>query len=149
MSVREGILARFPDAKIAVEIVWVDILPGDDAETAQAASRLFDDPRVSQIHDPALVTSRVFVHGLLERPPAWDMYLFFPPHETWEGTPPKPADWLHQLSGGRGAPERFRTGVDLARGLYASMSALGFVPAGPTPDEASYERAIAGLSKPR
>jgi hypothetical protein len=149
VSVREGILARFPDAKIAVEIVWVDILPGDDAETAQKASRLFDDPRVSQMHDAALATSGVFVDGLIERPPAWDMYLFFPPRERWESAPPQPVDWLHQLSGGRGAPERFRTGVDLARGLYASTSALGFAPAGPAPDEASYEEAIARLSKLR
>jgi hypothetical protein len=149
VSVREGILARYPDAKIAVEIVWVDILPGDDGEAAERASRLFDDPRVSQMHDPKLATSAAFVHGLIARPPAWDMYLFFPPHERWESAPPQPVDWLHQLSGGRGAPERFRTGLALARGLYACTSALGFVPVGPSPDEASYDEAIERLSKLR
>jgi hypothetical protein len=125
VSVRKGILERFPDARIDVEIVWVDILPTDDAAAAEEAAKLFaNDARVSQFHDPALVTSGAFVEGLIAHPPAWDMYLFFAPGETWRSAPPRPVDWMHQLSGGRGPRERFRTGDDLTRSLEASAAAL-------------------------
>jgi hypothetical protein len=125
VSVRKGILERFPDARIDVEIVWVDILPTDDAAAAQGAARLFDgDARVSQFHDPELATSAAFVDGLIAHPPAWDMYLFFAPGETWRGPLPRPVDWMHQLSGGRGPQERFRTGDDLTRSLEASAARL-------------------------
>jgi hypothetical protein len=126
VAVREGILERFPDAEIALAIVWVGIRRGDDGEAAREASTMFDDPRVNQVYDPTLVTSRVFVHGMIDRPPAWDMYLFFAPGERWELEPPRPVDWFHQLSGGRGAPERFRTGADLVSALSASMDRQGF-----------------------
>jgi hypothetical protein len=118
VSVRQGILEGFPLARVDVAIVWVDILPTDDATAAQEASTLFEhDARVSQFHDPGLVTSTAFVDGLIAPPPAWDMYLFFAADQTWRDAAPRPVEWLHQLSGGRGPPERFRTGDDLTRGL--------------------------------
>jgi hypothetical protein len=52
------------------------------------------------------------------------MYLFFAPGETWELIRRGRVDWMHQLSGGRGPRERFRTGDDLTKSLGASAAKL-------------------------
>jgi hypothetical protein len=44
---------------------------------------------------------------------------------TWEDRPPAPAEWVHQLGGGRRAdPAYFRTGEDLTNGLHDAMQRL-------------------------
>ena len=114
-------------------VVWIDILPSDDEAAVTRAAALLDDPRVTQFHDPLRLAGAALADGLLDEPPAWDVYLFYGPETVWDGAPPAPADWLHQLGRERGATDRFRSGHDLAVGLHELARRQGLAPARAAP----------------
>ena len=130
IAVNESVVRAYPSADVSIFIVWIDILPSDDYAAAQRVAGIFNDPRVRQFHDPNRLVGDSFAKGLLEQPPAWDMYLLYAatPQQLWVDHPPKPADWMHQLGSGAADPTRQRSGQDLVVGLYEAMSDLGFDP---------------------
>ncbi len=139
-------LEAYPSTSLRVAVVWINILPTDDSQSAAWASSLFDDPRVAQFHDPAKLAGNHFARGLLTRPPAWDIYLAYDRDARWGDPSPRPAHWMHQLSGEQADPERYRTGIDLARSLHAALGELGMAaesPA-PSPEELALARRQAG-----
>jgi hypothetical protein len=120
------VLEDFPKANVSVSIVWIDMLPFDNAQAAREAAQMFSDPRVRQFHDPQQLAGRAFAAGLLapERP-AWDIYLFYKRGQAWSDAPPPPVEWMHQLGGRSGADAaRRRTGEELVRELHDSMARL-------------------------
>jgi copper chaperone CopZ len=117
-------------------VVWIDILPSDDEAAVTRAATLFDDPRVTQFHDPARRAGAALARGLLDEPPAWDVYLCYGPDALWSDPPPAPADWLHQLGRERSAADRFRSGHDLAVGLHELACRHGLRPARSDPPTA-------------
>lgn len=125
-------------------VVWIDILPSDDEAAATRAATLFDDPRVTQFHDPQRRAGEALAAGLLDAPPAWDIYLAYGPDAAWGAAPPVPADWLHQLGRERTAAERFRSGHDLVVGLHELAGRQGLQPARPDPPTAeAFDEALA------
>ncbi|MCH7700154.1 MAG: heavy-metal-associated domain-containing protein [Planctomycetes bacterium] len=130
IAVNESVVRAYPSAEVSIFVVWIDILPSDDYAAAQRVAGIFDDPRVRQFHDPNRLAGDAFAKGLLEEPPAWDMYLLYAatPQQLWVDYPPKPTDWMHQL-GSAADPARERGGHPLVVGLYDAMSDLGFEPA--------------------
>jgi hypothetical protein len=119
-SIRASILEAYPDADLRVSIVWIDMLPTDNEAAAQRSAAIFDDPRVKQFHDPDRAAGLAIADGLLfaGAGPAWDIYLYYDLDAEWTNRPPKPAEWFHQLSGGRRAdPQRFRPGPKLTEAL--------------------------------
>ena len=133
VSVKEALLEAFGNTDIGISIIWIDILPSDNEASASRASAIFDDPRVVQFHDPRRLAGQAFAAELLNRPPAWDIYLFYEPGSTWTDGPPKPAQWMHQLGFDAADEARSRTGDALAAGLYQGMVDLGFEPATESP----------------
>ncbi|MEE9534341.1 MAG: heavy metal-associated domain-containing protein [Acidimicrobiia bacterium] len=131
IAVNESVVTAYRSADVSIFVVWIDILPSDDYAAAQRVAGIFNDPRVRQFHDPNRLVGDSFAKGLLEQPPAWDMYLLYAatPQQLWVDHPPKPADWMHQLGSGAADPTRQRSGQDLVVGLYDAMSDLGFDPA--------------------
>ncbi len=131
IAVHESVVTAYPSADISIFVVWIDILPSDDYAAAQRVAGIFNDPRVHQFHDPNRLVGDAFAEGLLEQPPAWDMYLLYAatPQQRWVDHPPEPADWMHQLGSGTADPARQRSGQDLVVGLFDAMFALGFDPA--------------------
>ena len=131
IAVNEAVVVAYPAADVSIFVVWIDILPSDDYAAAQRVAGIFNDPRVRQFHDPNRLVGDSFAKGLLEQPPAWDMYLLYAatPQQLWGDYPPKPADWMHQLASGAADPARRRSGRDLVVGLYHAMLDLGFDPA--------------------
>lgn len=127
IAVNESVVSAYPSADVSIFVVWIDILPSDDYVAAQRVAGIFNDPRVRQFHDPNRLVGESFAKGLLDQPPAWDMYLFYAatPEQLWVDQPPKPADWMHQL-GSVADPARERSGQNLVVGLYHAMSDLGF-----------------------
>lgn len=127
IAVNESVVRAYPSADVSIFVVWIDILPSDDYAAAQRVAGIFNDPRVRQFHDPNRLVAGAFAKGLLEQPPAWDMYLLYAatPQQLWVDQPPKPADWMHQL-GSAADPARERSGQNLVVGLYHAMSDLGF-----------------------
>lgn len=96
----------------------------DNETTAEKIADSFHDPRVRHFYDPFPVhrAGKAFAKELLTQGPAWDIYLFYEKGLTWEALPPKPTEWMHQLSGGRRAdPAHFHTGADLVEQLHEAM----------------------------
>ncbi len=141
VAVNEAVVKAFPDADIAISIVWIDVLPSDSERTAVHASAVFDDPRVTQFHDPDQRAGTALAAGLIREPPAWDMYLVYPTGAAWRQGPPRPREWAHQLGGAKADPARFRGGADLASTLHAAMMDLGFEPHSGPPDERALREA--------
>ena len=115
-------LEAFPKTDVRVAIVWIDMLPGDDADAARKSAGIFEDDRVTHFHDPRAtrLAGNAFGRRLLApgAGPAWDVYLFFNGDAEWTDEPPDPADWMHQLSGAKRAdPQRFHAADDLVRTL--------------------------------
>ncbi len=131
IAVNESVVNAYPRADVSIFIVWIDILATDDYAAAQRMAGIFNDPRVRQFHDPNRLVGDAFAKGLLDEPPAWDMYLLYAasPQQLWVDYPPKPADWMHQLGAPDVDPTRRRLGHELVVGLYDAMSSLGFEPA--------------------
>ena len=130
IAVNESVVTAYPGADVSVLVVWIDILVRDDYAAAQRMAGIFNDPRVRQFHDPNGLVGDAFAKGLLDEPPAWDIYLLYAasPQQLWVDDPPKPTDWMHQLAFRDAEPARRRGGHDLVVGLYDAMRDLGFDP---------------------
>ena len=129
VAVNEALVKSFAEAEIAISVVWIGISPSDGADAASRAATIFDDPRVSQFHDPRKLVGQAFAKGLLKSPPAWDIYLFYTPGSTWsDRDPPKPTQWIHQLGSDVADQAHRRSGDALSAGLYQAMADLGMKP---------------------
>lgn len=118
-----------PSTDLAVAIVWLPMLPADDGHAAGEAGRLVADPRARHFYDPARRAGQAIARSLgtagAEEQTAWDMYLFYDRLGRWQGEPPPPSDWLHQLHGRAWADQRrWRWGDDLAAGLLEATGRL-------------------------
>ncbi len=138
IAVNESVVNAYPSADVSIFIVWIDILATDDYAAAQRMTVVFNDPRVRQFHDPNRLVGDAFAKGLLDQPPAWDMYLLYAasPQQLWVDYPPKPTNWMHQLGQRDVDPARRRSGHRLVVGLYDAMSDLGFDPVIESPPSA-------------
>jgi hypothetical protein len=107
-------------------IVWIPMLPEDNKAAACASAGLSDDPRVDHFYDPEKSAGRAIARclgGVGEV--AWDVYLVYPPHITWEHTPPPPSAWAHQLRRSAWAERaRYHVGGDLISELHDAVMHL-------------------------
>lgn len=134
VAVNEAVVKSYGEAEIAVGVVWIGIAPSDGADAASRAATIFDDPRVAQFHDPRRLVGEVFAKGLLKSPPAWDIYLFYDRGSKWtDPDPPKPAQWMHQLTSDVADQAYRRSGNALSAGLYQAMAHLGMKPSTDSP----------------
>ena len=118
-------LKEFPDANVSVSIVWIQ-MPGfnDNEATSRKIAASFSDPRVKHFYDPfpAHLVGKAFAEGRISRGPAWDIYFFYKKGQEWTDGPPEPAEWMHQLSGGKRADAtKFHSGQDLVNQLHEAM----------------------------
>ncbi len=119
-----AILQAFPGLDLQVIIVWIDMLETDNAQAAQNAAALFNDPRLIQFHDPRKLVGKAIAESLGGQGKiAWDTYLFYAPGLEWNVEPPKPSKWMHQLNPSTwAAPDLYRTGSDLVEELRESVA---------------------------
>lgn len=120
----KSVIQDFPETEISVSMVWIQ-MPGfnDNRETAKRIAETISDPRVKHFYDPFPThnAGREFANGLINRGPAWDIYLFYDKDVAWDDKPPRPIEWWHQLGGGdRADLDRFAAGV-IADRLHESM----------------------------
>jgi hypothetical protein len=98
-AVQKIILEDYPNASISVSIVWIKMLPSDNASTAKKAAQTIVDTRVRHFYDPKEKVGKIIAQSLGEpSKTAWDMYLFYAAENTWNREPPQPIAWAHQLS---------------------------------------------------
>lgn len=114
-----------PESKLAVFVVWIDMLPADNGEAARRQAACMLDPRITHFHDGTkrAGSAIAMAMGAQDRV-AWDIYLIYPPGTVWESAAPKPQAWVHQLVGALWAdPLRYRTGWLLRLALSRLVSA--------------------------
>lgn len=98
-------LKSVTDDRVKAYIVWLPIFGGDFKGEARKLSNSFRDKRVSYFLDPTSETGKQWERVLkTERFIAWDVYLLYDAGANWEGEPPQPAYWMHQLGGVTKAP---------------------------------------------
>ena len=98
IAVNEAVVAAYPAADVSIFVVWIDILRSDDYAAAQRVAGIFNDPRVRQFHDPNRLVGDSFAKGLLEQPPAWDMYLLYEATPQQLHTRPPTQPRLHRAN---------------------------------------------------
>ena len=110
---------------LSVLVVWTDMLEGDSEEAALAACSLVSDSRAAHFHDPGSLAGRAVANSL-EAPGeiAWDIYLLYDASSAWEEMPPRPLDWVHQLSASWAEQSRYRWEATLASSLSLMMQRL-------------------------
>ena len=93
---QQNILQQLPSDNLRVYVVWQRILEKDTVFTAQdAASKMFNDGRVSQMWDPAHALGFWFKRaGDLEHkdPLVWDAYFLYGADSEWTDAPSRLID---------------------------------------------------------
>lgn len=125
-EIKKKVLEKLRDTDVRVYVVWQPILKSDNVDRVAAATTRLDDPRVSHFWDskaelageyPGILRFEDDLPGtdiysffrrllaLYDRLfqcssalPAWDVYLLFDRSARWNGEPPTPAFWMHQLT---------------------------------------------------
>ena len=97
--VQSSVLETIDDPDLAVLCVWVPMLGGDDEPSSRKATRLLPDPRVRHFWTRDLELGKAFQEALDLPRVAWDIYFVYPAGVRWEGDPPVPASFMHQLLG--------------------------------------------------
>ncbi len=101
----EKILKENPDDRLRAYIVWLPIFGGDFQGESRKLSRRFPDKRVAYFTDPDSLTGNAWERVLnTGREMAWDVYFLYGAAAKWEGDPPLPDFWMHQLGGVTKAP---------------------------------------------
>jgi len=102
-------MERISDPNLRAYIVWLPVLPSWAHEpAARREAERIADRRAVQFFDAGALAGKAY-SSTLHLPlglPAWDVYLVFGPEARWEGSPPTPAYWMHQL--GRAGPPELR-----------------------------------------
>jgi len=110
-------MERISDPNLRAYIVWLPVLPsGAHEAAAQRETKRIRDNRAVQFFDAEARAGKAY-SSILHLPsglPAWDVYLVFGPEVHWEGSPPAPTYWMHQL-GRAGPPELRLDGEQLER----------------------------------
>jgi len=87
---QQQILAQYPDADLAVDVIWMPMLPSDARDKWD--SQFLTDPRVTQLWDAERLVGRwVAQEESLQLGDTgavvWDAFLLFGPEATWESAP--------------------------------------------------------------
>jgi hypothetical protein len=110
---------------LSVIVVWIPMMPADNAAAALVASRMFGD-QVVQFFDDARHAGRAIATSIgAPDEIAWDMYLTYAPDADWLAGAPAPVAFAHQLPGVWADPARFFTGDALRHELAAMVRSLG------------------------
>lgn len=95
-------MKKLAATELRAYVVWLPILPDDDAQAAARVARRFVDPRVTHYWDPDRALG-LLLGERLALPPhdpglttgvAWDVYLLFGRGARWADAP---AFWMSQL----------------------------------------------------
>ncbi len=121
----DGVVRKTAAGEVDALVVWVPILPEDDAAAAARAAERCNEPRVSYYWDAERALGDALGQALALPPReagratgvAWDVYLTFERGARWGAAP---AFWMHQLDD---VPATTAPRLDAAR-LQARLAEL-------------------------
>lgn len=104
VSATHTVLALPRTEDFRLYILWLPVLETDTPQAAeQVCVRLAADDRLGHFWDHDLLLSQAF-HRVLQfrqrsrqHRVAWDIFLLYGAGIVWQGTPPRPEFWMHQL----------------------------------------------------
>lgn len=97
---QEQVLGTIDSKKLVAYAVWELILRTDDERSSRKATTLLPDERVRHYWVGSQGVGKLFQPAIdLTAEPAWDVYLVYRPGRKWEGKPPAPEFFMHQLGG--------------------------------------------------
>ncbi len=106
--------------------IWIPIMDGDNAESANVASASLLDDRIEHIWDPERQFGDLFAKTLKLKGVAWDVYLLYEQGITWTADePPAPTFWMHQLPTTTGADGKHM--LNPGRFSYELLNLLGSI----------------------
>lgn len=117
---------KFGADAVAIHVVWMPMLPGDDEDVARSSATLYAGDEVHQYYDPERLVGFAYrrdvfaeclaeefavtprAHPLYEtlrersspnaqQRPLWDAVLFYPPGVEWAEHAPVPTRWSKQV----------------------------------------------------
>jgi len=96
------VLSKLDSDDLTVHVIWTPVVPGDSYDAAVQAQAIVDDPRARHYWDADRSLGIAF-KDFVTLPEgndslAWDIYFVYEPGTRWDGGPPVPADWWHQLA---------------------------------------------------
>jgi hypothetical protein len=96
----QQVLERMEGASVDVFVVWIPAIPGDHYEAAEASMALVPDRRARHYWDGSQSLGEAFSPALgIRSRMAWDVFVIFDDSARWDGGPPPPRSWLHQITG--------------------------------------------------
>lgn len=99
-----GIFEGFGTSNLKGFVVWLPMMPGDNAQFARMEAETFKEHPVVHTWDPERRLGKLYAKTLNLTAAAWDVYLLYAPGVRWdEHEPPQPTFWMHQLPGDTGA----------------------------------------------
>ncbi|MEW5941361.1 MAG: hypothetical protein AB1750_16980 [Chloroflexota bacterium] len=113
--------------KIHFSFVWTDMLARDDEDAALSAFESFPPlPNAAHFHDPKrLVGKKVAESVGAPGRVAWDFYLVYEKGKLWEGAPPPPSAWFHQLGDEAWTdPAHYKWGKDLGPAIASILDPI-------------------------
>lgn len=99
-GVIRALFEEFPDEKLAGFIIWVPMLPADNAESAKLEQENITDPRLQSWFDADKAAANTWSSFIALPATTWDVYAIYDRGVAWgEGQPPPaPRIWMHQLN---------------------------------------------------
>lgn len=99
--VQESVLDKVNSDNVRVYVVWTPVLREDNRTAARQSISYITDGRATHFWDEDKSLGRTFgelVELPRQRGLAWDIYFVFDVEAEWTDSPPKPAEWMHQLA---------------------------------------------------
>ena len=88
-------IARYPDAKVKIFVLWGPYLELDNREQAMRASAYMPGSRVVNFWDVWKFGTRTYAEQLgLSTYDAWDLFAVYEPGPVWKDSPPPMITWF-------------------------------------------------------
>jgi hypothetical protein len=89
------VIAKYPDAKVKIFVLWGPYLELDNREQAMRASAYMPGRRVINFWDVWKFGTRAYSEQLgLTHYDAWDLFAVYEPGAVWTDTPPPMLTWF-------------------------------------------------------
>lgn len=95
------VIEKIDNTALKIFVIWLPVIPGDGREKALNSRAVVSDPRALHFWDGTRSLGKEYKDILKLQPEieaAWDVYLAFGRLAEWNEKPPRPNEWMHQLS---------------------------------------------------